>query len=358
LRRVSKTNLSKIPRGLPRGVFIETHSESISGRIIAHADLPENMTRLYSHNANVDTLNSVELKKLPGKNRTFVMALRGPEALTDALVRGCLSPERLELKAGATVMFTKNNSNLGFVNGTLGTVVGFNADSKYPIVETREGERIDTEPMEWTIAEGEMVLAKITQLPLRLAWALTIHKSQGVSLDAAVMDLSQTFEYGQGYVALSRVRTLAGVHLIGINARALEVHPVVLQKDQTFRAASLRVEEESAAREAGERRMLEKNFIVVCGGKLGRLSRGKKPAQDFSIGKVREAKKDEKEKMYSLEKVRVENPNAYRAWSEEEETKLQKLFNKGVQMKEIAETLGRQPGGIRSRLKKLGLTEE
>ncbi|OGI18247.1 MAG: hypothetical protein A3J06_03475 [Candidatus Moranbacteria bacterium RIFCSPLOWO2_02_FULL_48_19] len=342
---------------MPRGVFIETHSESISGRIIAHADLPENMTRLYSHNANVDTLNSVELKKLPGKNRTFVMALRGPEALTDALVRGCLSPERLELKAGATVMFTKNNSNLGFVNGTLGTVVGFNADSKYPIVETREGERIDVEPMEWTIAEGEMVLAKITQLPLRLAWALTIHKSQGVSLDAAVMDLSQTFEYGQGYVALSRVRTLAGVHLIGINARALEVHPVVLQKDQTFCAASLRVEEESAAREAGERRMLEKNFIVVCGGKLGRLSRGKKPAQDFSIGKVREAKKDEKEKMYSLEKVRVENPNAYRAWSEEEETKLQKLFNKGVQMKEIAETLGRQPGGIRFRLKKLGLTE-
>ena len=347
-----------------RNEFNETHSESISGRIIAHADLPENMTRLYSHNANVDTLNSVELKKLPGKNRTFVMALRGPEALTDALVRGCLSPERLELKAGATVMFTKNNSNLGFVNGTLGTVVGFNADSKYPIVETREGERIDVEPMEWTIAEGDAVLAKITQLPLRLAWALTIHKSQGVSLDAAVMDLSQTFEYGQGYVALSRVRTLAGVHLIGINARALEVHPVVLEKDQAFRTASLRAEQECAAMGDERQRTLEKNFIVFCGGTLGRsartsrgLMRKKKSVQDFTQGKIKKIKKDEEEKIYSLERIRAEHPHVYRAWSSEEETKLQKLFNRGIQMREMVETLGRQPGGIRSRLKKLGLTE-
>ncbi|MDP3957562.1 MAG: PIF1 family DEAD/DEAH box helicase [bacterium] len=355
-----------------RNEFDETHFESISGRIIAPADLPDDMTRLYSHNANVDTLNTAELKKLPGKSHTFVMALRGSEALTDTLVRGCLSPQRLELKVGATVMFTKNNANQGFVNGTLGTVVGFDSESKYPIVETREGERIETEPMEWMISEGETVLAKITQLPLRLAWALTIHKSQGVSLDAAVMDLSQTFEYGQGYVALSRVRTLLGVHLIGINARALEVHPAVLEKDQTFRAASLRAEGELAAREEEQQRMLEKNFITLCGGTLGtlaRTSRGlmRKKKSSLSPPLLEPAsprrERGEKEgaeggsQSHSYEKIRAIHPQAYRAWSKDEEVKLQKLYHKGIQIREMAEILGRQPGGIRSRLKKLGLTE-
>jgi ATP-dependent exoDNAse (exonuclease V) alpha subunit len=76
------------------------------------------------------------------------------------------------------------------------------------------------------------------QVPLRLAWGLTIHKSQGMSLDAAIIDLSQAFEHGQGYVALSRVRSLSGLYLLGCNARALQVHPMVLRKDAEFRAAS------------------------------------------------------------------------------------------------------------------------
>jgi hypothetical protein len=328
-----------------QNVFDETHLESIRERIIAVADLPDDMTRLYSHNANVDTLNAAELKKLPGKSHTFVMALRGSDVLTDALKRGCLSPERLELKVGATVMFTKNNVNLGFVNGTLGTVVGFDADKKYPIVKTHSGEQIETEPMEWTIVEGDVVLAKVTQLPLRLAWAMTIHKSQGVSLDAAVMDLSQTFEFGQGYVALSRVRSLSGVHLIGINARALEVHPVVLGKDQQFRDAALLAEEEFMAKGEEKQKTLEKNFIILCGGKVRGLKRKKAKGVKVSKGES------------VLEKIRASHPQAYRSWSAEEETKLQKLFHKGVQMKGIAETLGRKPGGIRSRLKKLGLVE-
>ncbi len=173
-----------------RNEFDETHFESLSERMIALAELPDDLTRLYSHNTNVDTLNANELKRLPGKTHAYAMALRGPEALTSALMRGCLSPEHLELKTGAAVMFTKNNPSAGFVNGTLGTVIGFTSDKKYPVIETKDGMKITAEPMEWTIAEGDEVFAKITQLPLRLAWAMTIHKSQGVSLDAAVMDLS------------------------------------------------------------------------------------------------------------------------------------------------------------------------
>lgn len=333
-----------------RNEFDEGHFESISDRMMTAAEAPDDMTRLYSHNANVDTLNAVELKRLPGKTHAYTMALRGPEVLTSALVRGCLSPERLELKIGAAVMFTKNNSSAGYVNGTLGTVIGFTTEKKYPIVKTTDGMKIETEPMEWTIAEGDEVFAKITQIPLRLAWAMTIHKSQGVSLDAAVMDLSQTFEYGQGYVALSRVRTLAGVHLLGVNARAFQVHPIVLAEDQLFRAASERAERDYGALSAERVRELEKNFITICGGKQKREKKEKK-----SKVKKSQKKKTDEEANHGFDGIRTTHPQAYRAWTAEEEAQLKKLFERGKQMKEMQEKLGRQPGGIRSRLKKLGL---
>ena len=131
-------------------------------------------------------------------------------------------------------MFTKNNPNSGFANGTLGAVVGFDKASGYPIVRTRNGRRISVKPMDWTIEEDNKARAKITQLPLRLAWAITVHKSQGMSLEAAVMDLSAVFEFGQGYVALSRVSRLSGLYLLGWNERAFQVHPGVLIKDKFF----------------------------------------------------------------------------------------------------------------------------
>ena len=341
----------------------EDHVETIRERLIKLSELPDDMTRLFSHNANVDSLNSLELKKLPGKTKSFIMAARGPEALTETLKRGCLSPERLELKVGATVMFTKNNSGEGFVNGTLGTVVGFSehATRQYPIVQTKKGARIDVEPMEWTITEGDEVLAKVTQLPLRLAWALTIHKSQGVSLDAAVMDLSQTFEYGQGYVALSRVRTLSGVHLLGINRRALEVHPVVLEIDQAFRQASDREEAELEILTKEELEERQKNFITLCGGtqevrKVHQVSKIRKAGKVRKVKGTKSIKIGETaEKAYDTEIIREKHPHAYMAWRPEDEAKLKSLYHKGVQIKEISETLGRKPGAIRSRLKKLNL---
>lgn len=339
----------KILSAIRRNEFDETHFESISERIITVGEAPDDMTRLYSHNANVDTLNAVELKRLSGRTHAYAMALRGPEALTSALVRGCLSPERLELKIGASVMFTKNNSSAGFVNGTLGTVIGFTADKKYPIVETRDGLKIETEPMEWTIAEGDEVFAKITQIPLRLAWAMTIHKSQGVSLDAAVMDLSQTFEYGQGYVALSRVRTLSGIHLLGVNARAFQVHPIVLAEDILFRGASERAERAYEKLTPERAREMEKNFITICGGKQKREKKIKKGKKSI-IKKI-----NEETEGHGFDAIRVKHPQAYRSWTADEEAELKKMFERGKQMKEMTEKLGRKPGGIRSRLKKLGL---
>ena len=116
------------------------------------------------------------------------------------------------------------------MNGTLGIVVGFDEFTGQPTIRTHKGRSIVVAPMDWTVEENGKIRAQISQIPLRLAWAITVHKSQGMSMDAAVMDLSQVFEFGQGYVALSRVRRLSGLYLLGINDHAFKVSPDVLQK--------------------------------------------------------------------------------------------------------------------------------
>ncbi len=120
--------------------------------------------------------------------------------------------------------------------------------------------------MEWAIQEGGKPLARIMQLPLRLAWAITVHKSQGMSLNTALIDLSGAFEYGQGYVALSRVRTLAGLYLSGINERALEVHPEVAVVDATFRADSDTAVTAIGATKPDALQKRHTDFVVRCGG--------------------------------------------------------------------------------------------
>lgn len=233
----------------------------------------DGITQLYSHNADVNAINNAELTKLAGKVKMFEMASRGPEKLVASLMRGCLSPELLSLKIGARVMFTKNDvTTYRYVNGTLGIVTGY-ADTGYPIVKTNAGKTIFAEPDEWHIEDGGRVLARIIQIPLRLAWAMTVHKSQGTSLDAAHMDLSDTFEYGQGYVALSRVRTLAGLSLAGLNQRALEVHPDIRAKDSEFRTRSQKAREAFSAMPRQELEITHLNFIRACGGKpdMGRV---------------------------------------------------------------------------------------
>ncbi|MDO8590912.1 MAG: AAA family ATPase [bacterium] len=227
----------------------------------------EAYTRLYSHNVDVDRVNNEKLGWLSGDTRIFSMESLGSEGLVLALKKGCLSPEKLYLKVGARVMFTKNNFEQGFVNGTLGEVESF-SDTGSPIVRTKHGGRIAVDSMEWTITDGSRTLAKIIQIPLRLAWAITVHKSQGMTLDAAVIDLSEAFEYGQGYVALSRVRAFSGLFLLGYNHRALEVHPKILSADGGFKESSRAAEVAFAKLGVEERTVMEKNFIRACGGKM------------------------------------------------------------------------------------------
>lgn len=193
-------------------------------------------TRLYSHNRDVDSENQTELKKIDNKNHVYEMHSRGTPSLVELLKKSCLAPEKLELKVGAKVMFVKNNFDEGYVNGTLGTVEHCGYEEIR--VKTLNDQRINVERASWVIEEDGKIKAEINQYPLRLAWAITVHKSQGMSLDAAQIDLSHSFEKGMGYVALSRVRSLSGLFLKGFNEKALEVDEEVIDFDQKFKKLS------------------------------------------------------------------------------------------------------------------------
>jgi len=190
-------------------------------------------TKLYTHKYNVEAENYFELNKLQGETRGYKMFEQGVPHLVKSLKEHyCLAPEILKLKINAVVMFVKNNFNKGYVNGTLGKVVSFDNDSGYPIVETFSGQWIIALPEIWAIEEGRQVIASVSQVSLKLAWAITVHKSQGMSLDCAEIDLSKAFEFGMGYVALSRVRKLNGIKLLGINDKALRVNEQAIGLDR------------------------------------------------------------------------------------------------------------------------------
>jgi ATP-dependent DNA helicase PIF1 len=215
----------------------EEHFELLQSRFNAKIRSGIKPTRLFTHNIDVDAINQKELDALTGDEEVFPMYTEGPKKLLELLVKGCLAPEELVLKVGAAVMFVKNNFPKGYVNGTLGTVIGFNTEGA-PIVQTFSGKLIEVELSSWEMEEPGKEKARIYQLPLRLAWAITIHKSQGMTLDAAEIDLRKSFVPGMGYVALSRVRSLSGISLLGVNAIAMQISPEVLAFNKRMIAES------------------------------------------------------------------------------------------------------------------------
>ncbi len=250
-----------------KGEIEEDHYTLLREQVdIAYEDIEP--TRLYTHNADVDAVNSAKLAELRGAAKSFKMSARGNKIYQESLIRTCLSPSILSLKEDAMVMCTKNNFEAGYVNGTLARVVAFDSYEGYPIIETSDKRRITIEPVSWEVAEDGKILASIEQLPLRLAWAITVHKSQGMSLDAAEVDLSKSFVYGQGYVALSRVRSLAGLKVLGINLNALMVDPKIIAQDVRFMDESDAAEETFKALEGVELETMHKRFVKAGGGKL------------------------------------------------------------------------------------------
>lgn len=177
----------------------------------------DNYIRLVTHNRMVQNVNEGEMTKLDGDEYAF-----------DAKVTGTFPPEsfptaeRLVLKKGAQVMFIKNDPDKRFINGTLGEVCYLWKDKiKVRIADT--GVTIDVEPMEWENIRYQLeetdktvkstTIGRFRQYPVRPAWAITIHKSQGLTFDRAIIDARAAFSPGQAYVALSRCRSLEGIVL-------------------------------------------------------------------------------------------------------------------------------------------------
>ena len=139
----------------------------------------------------------------------------------------------------------------------------------YPLVELNDGRKVIAEYDSWRIddEDGE-ILAAYYHIPLTLAWAITIHKSQGMTLDAAEVDLSKTFEKGQGYVALSRLKQLSGLQLLGVNELSLQLDPLARGADQRFQAISAEQEGEFLTRSNKQLNDLHREFIIQCRGTL------------------------------------------------------------------------------------------
>ncbi len=222
-------------------------------------------TRLFTHNAAVDQLNLDQLKALPSSKKKYQMKHKGNKLLVEGLMRSCLSPQQLVIAEDAMVMCTKNNFEAGYANGTLGRVVGFDRESQMPRIETADGRTLTIAPATWSVMDGGKTLAEIEQVPLRLAWAITVHKSQGMSLDAVEMDLTNAFVYGQGYVALSRVRTLTGLKVLGLNPNALQVDPSIIRRDEQFREEAAAADETFAAMKSSELEKMQKDFVKARG---------------------------------------------------------------------------------------------
>lgn len=206
----------------------------------------ENITRLYTHNLNVDAENEKHLNKLKTKSYEFKAQFDGNQYLCDLIMRQSRIPDVFTFKVGSLVMFTKNNDEYGYCNGTCGEIVSVIEDDEcgfLPVVLVKSGEKIVAFPETWSIGENGEVSASMTQLPLRLAWAITVHKSQGMTLDAAEIDLSNVFEQGQGYVALSRLRSLSGMRVLGLNDMATHISTLVRKVDARFRELSSEVVE-------------------------------------------------------------------------------------------------------------------
>ena len=211
-------------------------------------DIDFTPTKLYTHNMDVDRINSDELNKVNNPSFTFKYKSEGTAKNIEKIFKSSLVLEEITLKKDAVVMFIKNNHELGFVNGTTGVITDFDKETGLPLVKTSYGAIIKLGLEDWTIEnDSGSIVAKVSQVPLKLAWAITIHKSQGMTLDSAEIDLSKTFEVGQGYVALSRIKNIDGLRLMGLNDKALTVDPLILHIDDRIKAASKKASDEIEA---------------------------------------------------------------------------------------------------------------
>lgn len=279
--RQTNNALNDILNEIRSGLISDKTISLLESRIEYFPDEIDTQTRLYTHNMDVDRINKGQLFNIDSSAKVFEAKVAGNPALVEVLKKSVLADETLELKIGAKVMFVRNNFDVGYVNGTLGNVSGY-TEKDEPIIKTLDGEFHVAKPETWAIEdESGKALASFTQVPLRLAWAITIHKSQGMTLDSAFIDLSKAFEKGQGYVALSRLRDLNSLTLHGLNQTALEIDSLAMKADRRFQELSNMIDDKLDEKELQDSWA---SFIRYSGGTFDK----KQMAKNVEKNKVKE----------------------------------------------------------------------
>jgi ATP-dependent DNA helicase PIF1 len=230
--RQNDQNFVKILNNLRFAEFDETDRKALESRVKAiDNNLAIKPTILTTHNFKVEKINELELKKIPREEKVYEAEYFGDNFKIEFLKKNSIVSGMLKLKVGAQVMMIKNTyQKEGIINGSLGIIRDFSPKKSYPLVEFANGKILTIAPEEWLIEKFDMekklmtLEAGVSQIPLILAWAITIHKSQGLTLDKISCDLSDIFSPGQAYVALSRARDLSGIFIESINFDKISSH--------------------------------------------------------------------------------------------------------------------------------------
>lgn len=230
--RQKDDRLRDLLEGVRGGNLFKRHIAYIQSRMVKP---DRQVPRLYSLNRKVDSENANQLRRLKGDSIFYMMTEKGDINIINGLKGSIQSPELLELKVGAPVIATKNNSEGLYHNGSLGRVVAL--EDGLPVVDFH-GVEVIVNPDTWEVSNEGVTLGAVTQMPLRLAYAITVHKSQGMTLDAAEIDLAEAFVPGQGYVALSRVVSLDGLYIKGANKMAFQMSDEARMIDEVLQRSS------------------------------------------------------------------------------------------------------------------------
>jgi len=231
VHRQADATFTKILNEVREGKVSTRSAEVLRGRVAKFP--PSKLLRLMTHNVQVNRWNAYQMECIDRPGVTFSASCSGAEYEAEFLRKNLVTPDELELKEGARVMVTANLSDQGqmfAVNGALGTVLDIDTEAQQVGVRLDDGTEAKIGRHTWSFDPQRQDSATFSQLPLRAAWAVTIHKSQGLSLPEAMIDVRAAREPGQAYVALSRVRSLQGLHLkemfggLWVSPEAVEFH--------------------------------------------------------------------------------------------------------------------------------------